>query len=133
MASVLTLHTANALGFLSGERPQFVRCHLAHGPTWAAYLLPVSWILSPHFGTPFHDVRRNIQLLVGGAPLSDNFCIVACPPNTNTPRMPPTMIVLRRSASEIMPTKTSIDEITGYSWLNTVIQQQKKWQKRPVY
>jgi hypothetical protein len=57
---VLTLHTANAVGFLSGERPQSISVsgnpqakgcvitpshmdlrHPAHVPTWAAYLLPV--------------------------------------------------------------------------------------------
>jgi hypothetical protein len=60
----LTLHTAKAVGFLSGERPpsisvsgnpqargciippsHMVLRHQAHVPTWAAYLLPVRQFL----------------------------------------------------------------------------------------
>jgi hypothetical protein len=61
---MLTLHTAKAVGFLSGERPpsisvsgnpqakgcaitpsHMVLRHRAHVPTWAAYLLPVRQFL----------------------------------------------------------------------------------------
>jgi hypothetical protein len=61
---ILTLHTAKAVGFLSGERPQSISVsgnpqargcaitpshmvlrHRAHVPTWVAYLLPVRQFL----------------------------------------------------------------------------------------